>query len=99
MRPAPMFRCPTSEFPICPSGKPTDIPEVPISTHGYSEQSRVMLGVLARAMALSSERGFTPQPSRIISSRGCFGINGLQKKLRNKTYSHKDTKNTKKPYH
>ncbi len=23
MRPAPILRCPTSEFPICPSGRPT----------------------------------------------------------------------------
>ena len=26
MWPAPMFKCPTSELPICPSGKPTDGP-------------------------------------------------------------------------
>jgi len=33
-RPAPMLVCPTSEFPICPSGSPTDIPEPSISPEG-----------------------------------------------------------------
>ena len=27
-RPAPMLRCPTSELPICPGGRPTSLPEV-----------------------------------------------------------------------
>ena len=28
-RPAPMLKCPTSELPICPSGRPTSRPDVP----------------------------------------------------------------------
>ena len=35
-RPAPMFRCPTSLLPICPSGSPTNGPEVWTRVFGIS---------------------------------------------------------------
>ena len=43
--PAPMFVCPTSEFPICPSGSPTFKPLVYISVVGYIFISLSMFGV------------------------------------------------------
>ena len=33
--PAPIFKCPTSELPICPLGKPTLLPSVNNSELGY----------------------------------------------------------------
>ncbi|MNI62578.1 hypothetical protein D3C73_1179050 [compost metagenome] len=35
IRPAPMFRCPTSELPICPSGSPTASPHAVSVVFGY----------------------------------------------------------------
>src|SRR3972149_3015838 len=61
-----MVKCPTSEFPICPSGSPTERPDVSRVVPGYSLKSRVRLGVLASAMALPSFLGFIPHPSRTM---------------------------------
>src|SRR5215471_13827036 len=65
-----MFWCPTSELPICPSGRPTASPEDLIAVCGHSRASLSMLGVRARAMALPSLRGLMPHPSIIISTNG-----------------------------
>src|SRR6266571_3195239 len=65
-----MFWCPTSEFPICPSGKPTASPEVLIAVCGQFFANLSRLGVRARAIALPSLRGLIPQPSIIISTNG-----------------------------
>src|SRR5271169_3866496 len=65
-----MFWCPTSEFPICPSGKPTASPEVLIAVCGQLFANVSRLGVRARAIALPSLRGLIPQPSIIISTNG-----------------------------
>ena len=59
-RPAPMFRCPTSEFPICPSGSPTAIPLAFPFTKGYSAISLSMTGVFASATAFPSFLSFRP---------------------------------------
>ena len=42
MRPAPMLRWPTSELPICPSGRPTSSPEAPSVVCGYFSLSMSM---------------------------------------------------------
>ena len=76
IRPAPMFRCPTSEFPICPSGSPTAMPLAFPSTKGHSAISLSITGVLASATALPSLRAFKPYPSKIINTVGFF-IAGL----------------------
>src|SRR3990172_7086551 len=47
-RPAPRFRCPTSEFPIWPAGSPTRSSEAWIRVRGNSDQSRSKNGVSAR---------------------------------------------------
>src|SRR6266849_6265082 len=72
-----MFWCPTSEFPICPSGRPTASPEVLIAVCGQSLASLSILGVRARAMALPSLRGLIPQPSIIISTKGRGRLTGV----------------------
>lgn len=66
-RPAPMFKCPTSELPMRPSGRPTASDEASSSVKPLeSLESSSMTGVWAAAMAspflgLSSEA--IPQPS------------------------------------
>ena len=70
-RPAPRFVCPTSEFPICPSGSPTSYPDVSTKQCGQVASRLCQLGVCPCSMALS---GVTfaryPQPSRINSITG-----------------------------
>ena len=72
-RPAPILRCPTSEFPIWPSGKPTSSPEVFRKACGQDAQSASKLGVLAWRTALSAMSSRQPQPSRITSITGRGG--------------------------
>src|SRR3990172_2710511 len=67
-RPAPRFRCPTSEFPIWPAGSPTRSPEAWIRVRGNSDQSRSKNGVSARATAFPSFSSRWPQPSMMISA-------------------------------
>src|SRR5690606_11166275 len=69
-RPAPMFMWPTSELPICPSGRPTYPPSVWIRVVGRDSHSRRQLGTLAWAMALSRGSSRWPQPSRISRTTG-----------------------------
>ena len=47
MRPAPMFRWPTSELPIWPAGRPTSSPDAPSVVCGYFSQSSSKKGFLA----------------------------------------------------
>ena len=68
VRPAPRLRWPTSELPINPSGSPTARPEVLRVVWAQLAQMRSIVGVLARATALWSRRGFIPQPSRMMSA-------------------------------
>src|SRR6266545_2170454 len=63
MRPAPMFKCPTSEFPIWPAGSPTAIPDASSVVHGDSRKSRSNRGVFACAIALNSRSLRQPNPS------------------------------------
>ena len=70
IRPAPMFRCPTSELPICPSGRPTARPLALPFTKGHSAISLSITGVFACATALPSTLSFSPYPSRIIKTVG-----------------------------
>src|SRR5947207_8645637 len=67
---ASMYLCPTSVFPILPSGKPTASPEVLTAVCGQFLANLSRLGVRARAIALPSLRGLIPQPSIIISTNG-----------------------------
>ena len=68
VRPAPRLRWPTSELPMSPSGSPTARPEVSRVVWAQLAQMRSIVGVLARATALWSRRGFNPQPSRMMSA-------------------------------
>ncbi len=70
IRPAPRFRCPTSELPISPAGRPTASPEASSSVHGSSAIHRSNTGLRARVMALPSEGGAHPHPSLIRRTTG-----------------------------
>src|SRR5262244_2660700 len=63
-----MLVCPTSELPICPSGRPTESPEAWSAVKGMSLLKRSSCGVPARRMALSSRCCRMPQPSRTARS-------------------------------
>src|ERR1043165_6215734 len=67
MRPAPIFKWPTSELPICPSGKPTASPQVTSSVLGYLLYNDFTNGALALAMASAFGTFPCPQPSMMIS--------------------------------
>ncbi len=78
IRPAPIFRWPTSLLPICPSGSPTNGPLVWIRVLGYSRSNRSYVGLRASAMALALVSARYPQPSRIMRTRGLGrGMNSL----------------------
>ena len=70
MRPAPMFRCPTSELPICPSGRPTASPLAPIDVCEYSRNILSRFGFRAAAIALPRASSERPKPSSITSMVG-----------------------------
>jgi hypothetical protein len=70
MRPAPRFMWPTSELPICPSGRPTWRPSVWMSVCGHVAQSARQFGRSAWASALSAGSSRWPQPSRISRTTG-----------------------------
>lgn len=53
---------------MSPSGSPTARPEVSRVVWAQLAQMRSIVGVLARATALWSRRGFNPQPSRMMSA-------------------------------
>src|SRR5215813_2289859 len=69
-RPAPMLRCPTSELPICPSGRPTSLPEVRNKACGQVAHRWSKLGVRAWRIALSATSSRQPQPSSTTSMTG-----------------------------
>ena len=70
IRPAPIFICPTSELPICPSGRPTASPLAFPFTNGHSAISLSITGVFASATALPSVLSLNPYPSKIINTVG-----------------------------
>ena len=72
IRPAPMFMCPTSLLPICPSGNPTNGPEVWISVFGNFFMSSSYAGFLATAIALPFVSARNPHPSSTVNTIG-FG--------------------------
>src|SRR5262245_5871156 len=69
-RPAPRFIWPTSELPICPSGRPTCSSDASISACGQSRIMACQFGMVACSIALSSSCGRWPQPSRMQSTTG-----------------------------
>ena len=71
-RPAPIFICPTSLFPICPSGKPTAGPDVPISVFGNVRNNSSYTGFRASAIAFPSVSARYPHPSSTVNTIG-FG--------------------------
>ena len=75
-RPAPMLRCPTSELPIWPGGRPTSLPDVCRKARGQVAHRRSKLGVRAWRTALSAASSRQPQPSNTtsITGRRCCGI-------------------------
>ena len=70
--PAPMLVWPTSELPICPSGRPTSSPLAWINVWGYSFIILSKLGVFEDAIALPSVFLLSPNPSIIIKATGFF---------------------------
>ena len=71
--PQPMVICPTSELPICPTGKPTPAPDASSAICEYDEKYRSKLGVFASITALLTLLGFKPNPSSMISTEGLRG--------------------------
>ena len=69
-RPAPMLRCPTSELPIWPSGRPTASPEASSRVCGHVANRRSRFGVLAREMALPGPGSARPYPSMMTRQAG-----------------------------
>jgi hypothetical protein len=65
-----MLRCPTSELPICPSGRPTSLPDVRKNACGQLAHRRSKLGVRAWRIALSAASSRQPHPSRTTSMTG-----------------------------
>src|SRR5712664_949962 len=65
-----MLVCPTSLFPICPSGSPTASPLVCSCETGNRSASLSRFGVPCSRMAFPSRRAEFPQPSRMTSSAG-----------------------------
>src|SRR5712691_2124163 len=65
-----MLVCPTSLFPICPSGSPTASPLVCSCETGNCSASLSRFGVPCSRMAFPSRRAEFPQPSRTTSSAG-----------------------------
>src|SRR4029077_2988648 len=63
--PAPRLRWPTSELPICPSGRPTSRPWAESWVWGNSSQRPSNTGVSANEIALPGPAGASPQPSRM----------------------------------
>ena len=72
--PAPIFKCPTSEFPICPSGNPTDIPLACNSLCGYLATNLSKFSFFAASTAFPSPFGAIPNPSNIINITGFLAI-------------------------
>src|SRR5213592_561794 len=72
-RPAPRFRCPTSLFPICPSGSSTASPDASSSVRGAFAQRRCQVGVSPSSTALPARPGRKPQPSSTIKTTGVRG--------------------------
>ena len=62
-----MFVCPTSEFPICPSGNPTAAPLASICATGHIFLSLSKFGFFAKFTAFPSSFEFSPNPSNIIN--------------------------------
>src|SRR5210317_1594398 len=60
--------CPTSELPICPSGRPTSSPDVLIQVCGYFLYRESTKGVRALSMALTSGLSGRPYPSKTINA-------------------------------
>ncbi len=75
IRPQPRCMCPTSEFPICPSGRPTSSPEMETVQEGKRVARLSMLGVDDWVMAFPSVRGLSPQPSKITRTSGRLSCN------------------------
>src|SRR2546425_104846 len=69
-RPAPRFRCPTSLFPICPSGSPTARPDASSRVRAGRCHSLCHTGVLPSSIALPSRPGRKPQPSSTMRMTG-----------------------------
>src|SRR5487761_2362204 len=65
-----MFRWPTSELPIWPSGNPTRSSDASIDVCGQVASSRRQWGASARVIALSGASSRQPKPSRISSTTG-----------------------------
>ena len=75
-RPAPMFRCPTSELPICPAGKPTASPEAASFVHEHVSNKWSSVGVFASDTALPGPGSARPKPSMMTRHAG--SVNALR---------------------
>ena len=74
MRPAPIFKWPTSEFPIWPAGRPTASPDASSLHMGASPKSASKYGVFAREIALPGPGSAKPKPSIITSRAGVRSV-------------------------
>src|SRR5436190_8490613 len=65
-----LLRCPTSELPIWPAGKPTSSSDASIDVCGHVARSRSQFGIRALVIALSGASARQPKPSRISRTTG-----------------------------
>ena len=70
VRPAPIWRWPTSEFPMLPAGSPTAPPCVTRVELGHSAAIRSKFGVCAWRTALPLTFSEMPHPSRMHNATG-----------------------------
>ena len=80
-RPAPMFICPTSEFPIWPTGNPTSGPWVTNVDEGKFSIRLSKQGVLANETALPSIISDKPHPSKMHKTTGFFFVMMVSTKM------------------
>ena len=69
-RPAPRLRCPTSELPIWPGGRPTSPSEAPSVEWGQRASSPRHVGMGAAAIASAAGSRPMPNPSRTTRTIG-----------------------------
>ena len=73
-RPAPMFRCPTSELPICPSGRPTSAPLAASSARAVWPKGDQKQGYGPGQGHCVPPLSRWPQPSRMMRAVGRFFV-------------------------
>src|SRR5690606_15367067 len=77
IRPAPIFKWPTSELPISPQGNPTEGPDACRVVAGYLLTSWLKVSGCASVMALPCDGEAMPKPSKTTSTNFLYGLNSM----------------------